>query len=120
MFSKYKNTREGFDLFNKLVINMPRHEFGSMNIDFVKTLAMILVNIKTSGEKLTIIHLYYLIHDFFINEPSVCEYIPDFILGLFDLSLNDESSIKHYYNNNDGILMMNVYDFLLNADSLEV
>ena len=102
MFDKYKNTREGFDTFNKLVINMPRHEFGSMNIDFVKTLAMILVNIKISGEKLTIIHLYYLIHNFFITQPAACESIPDFILQLFDLSLETENAIKNYYNNNDG------------------
>ena len=102
MFDKYKDTREGFDAFNKLVINMPRHEFGSMNIDFVKTLAMILVNIKISGERLTIIHLYYLIHIFFVTQPTACESIPDIILQLFDLSLQTESSIKNYYNNNDG------------------
>lgn len=102
MFDKYKNTRDGFNAFNKLALNMPRHEFGSMNINFVKILAMILVNIKISGEKLTIIHLYYLIHNSFIKEPSICENVPDFILQLFDLSLDTENAIKSYYNNNEG------------------
>lgn len=102
MFDKYKNTHDGFEAFNKLVINMPRHAFGSMNIDFVKELAMILSNIEVSDERLTIVHLYYLIHNLFITKPSVCEITPRFILQLFDFSLITEDEVKKYYNSNDG------------------
>lgn len=103
LYENYKNSRDGFDEFNKLVINMPRHEFGSMNIEFVKSLAMILCNIEYSEDKkLTIIELYYLIHIFLIKNPGSHEQIASFILQLFDFDLDTESLIKKYYNDNDG------------------
>ena len=100
LFSKYKGSREGFDEFNKLVINMPRHEFTSMNIEFVKLLASILINIKCDyTKKLTIIELYYLIHTFLLNNLEISN---KFVLQLFDLNLKSEQDIKNYYNDNEG------------------
>ena len=103
LYDNYKNTKAGFDTFNKLVINMPRHEFRIMNIKFVKSLAMILANIKyDDSERLTIIELYYLVHIFLINNPGAKEHIFPFVYQIFDLDLNTKESILNYYNTNDG------------------
>lgn len=103
LFEDYKNTREGFDAFNKLVINMPRHEFSSMNTEFVKSLAMILTNVECDhSKKLTIVELYYLIHIFLLETPDIPDNIKSFLFQLFDLNLDTESGIKKYYQENDG------------------
>lgn len=103
LYNDYKNTKEGFDEFNTFVINMPRHEFRIMNIKFVKSLAMILSNLKyDKTERLTIIELYYLVHMFLLNYPEAHEQIFDFIFQIFDLELDTKSDILNYYNTHDG------------------
>jgi len=99
MFNKYKNKYENFCDFNKMVINMPRHQFGNMNIEFAKDLARILNGIViTNDVKLTIVNLYELVH-FYLkkNMPDVSK----FIYSLFNLDLTDES-VQDYYRNNNG------------------
>ena len=96
MFDSYKNGYEQFCEFNKLVINMPRHQFGKMNILFAKDLAIVLDGISVPSDmELTIINLYALAHSY-LNEfkPDVSE----FIYGLFNLEANP----YQYYKNNDG------------------
>ena len=96
MFDKYKNGYEQFCEFNKLVINMPRHQFGKMNILFAKDLAIVLDGILVpSNMELTIINLYVLVHSYLNKfKPNISE----FIYGLFDL----EAEPYQYYRSNDG------------------
>lgn len=98
MYESYKNTRENFCEFNKRVINMPRHQFGMMNIEFIRNLALLLENIHAeSNYKLSIINLYVLVHGYLRdNKP---EYVDNFIYNLFDLTSTDP---KNYYRSNDG------------------
>ena len=96
MFDNYKNNYDKFCQFNKMVINMPRHQFGSMNILFAKDLAIILDSIVVPSDmKLTIINLYVLVHLYLMEEyPDVS----DFIYGLFDL----DADPRIYYSENEG------------------
>lgn len=96
MFDNYKNEYEQFCEFNKLVINMPRHQFGQMNVLFAKDLAIVLDGIFVPCDmELTIVNLYTLVHSYLNKfKPNVSE----FIYGLFDL----ESDAYQYYRNNDG------------------
>ncbi len=100
MFDSYKEKYENFCKFNTYAINMPRHQFGNMNIEFVKHLAAILEEIIVpSGLKLSIINLYVLIHIYLVSyKPDV----PNFIYSLFDLDIFEEKQIKKYYELNDG------------------
>ena len=100
LFNDYKNSLENFEKFNVLVINMPRHQFGSMNIAFVKQLALILKGIMNSpAEKLTIVKLYYFVHN---NIQQRRPKVSDFIYDLFDLNLYEEPEVKTFYNDNTG------------------
>ncbi len=99
MYNNYKNKYEKFSYFNKLVINMPRHEFCSMNISFVKELAKILCGITVSSDlELTIVNLYVLVHSYLKEErPN----ISDFIYSLFDFE-SASSDPESYYKENEG------------------
>ncbi len=97
----YKNSRERFEEYNKLVMNMPRHRFASMDIQFLKELASLLSNINLSTyEKVTIKDIYYHIHmSLTVERP---EEVSDYILELFDFSLIDEDSVKLKYDTTIG------------------
>lgn len=99
MYDNYKNGYEQFCKFNKMVLNMPRHEFGSMNILFAKELAIILDGLNVPNDfEMSIIDLYVLIHSYLkTSKPN----ISNFIYGLFDMELSDEAA-KTYYQQNDG------------------
>lgn len=100
MFDKYKNDYEKFCYFNTLVLNMPRHQFGTMNIKFAKDLAILLDEIKIDEScKLKIVDLYILIH-FFIKRSN--PKISNFIYDLFNLHLDKAQDIRNFYNTKSG------------------
>lgn len=100
MYDKYKNDYEKFCYFNTLVLNMPRHQFGTMNIKFAKDLAILLDEIKPDeNRKLRIIDLYVLIHYFIQNSNPR---ISNFIYELFDFNLVKKQEIKKFYNTKAG------------------
>lgn len=100
MLENYKNDYKKFEEFNKLVINMPRHEFQSINVELIKELAMILYNIRNDGaENLTLIKLYVYSHFIILDNTLNLE---SFILKLYNFELIEEEEIIKYYRKNDG------------------
>lgn len=122
MFEHYKGTFEKFEIFNKSVLNMPRHEFATMNVMFVKSLAVLIDGISLNDdEEVNDKKLYLLIHQYLLNGYD--ESIPDYIIGLFDLSLMDTYSIYKYYDEVQGrkfrhlVDVMKMWGLLENAPS---
>ncbi len=122
MFENYKNSFENFEIFNKSVINMPRHEFATMNVMFVKSLAILIDGINLNDdEQVNDKKLYYLIHLYLLNGYDEC--IPDYVVSLFDLSLMDETGINKYYDDVQGrkfrhlVDVMKMWGLLENASS---
>ena len=122
MFENYKGTIEGFETFNTSVLNMPRHEFATMNVMFVKSLALLIDGISLNDdEEVNDKKLYLLIHQYLLNGYD--ESIPDYIIGLFNLSLMDTYSIYKYYDEAQGrkfrhlVDVMKMWGLLENAQS---
>lgn len=122
MFENYKNSFENFETFNKSVLNMPRHEFATMNVMFVKSLAILIdgINLKDE-EEINDKELYYLIHQYLLK--GFDESIPDYVINLFDLTLIDEDSINKHYDDVQGrkfrhlVDVMKMWGLLENAPS---
>lgn len=105
LFDKYKNSIYGFKEFNKLVLNMPRHEFRSMNIEFVKSLAEILREVQkyySYDDKLTIVKLYTYFHKYLTVHPEARHNVEPFIISLFNFSCIGTEEVEKYYKDNDG------------------
>lgn len=122
MFENYKNSFENFKTFNTSVLNMPRHEFATMNVMFVKSLAILIDGISLNDdEEINDKKLYYLIHQYLLDGYD--ESIPDYVVSLFDLALQSEFSINQHYDNVQGrkfrhlVDVMKMWGLLENAPS---
>lgn len=122
MFDSYKGTYKKFNEFNTLVLNMPRHEFATMNVMFVKSLAILIDGISLNdNEEINDKKLYLLIHQYLLSGYD--ESIPDYIIGLFNLSLTDAHSVNRYYDEIQGrkfrhlVDVMKMWGLLENAQS---
>ena len=99
-----------------------RHEFATMNVLFVKSLAILIDGINLNDdEEVNDKQLYYLIHQYLLNGYD--ESIPDYVIGLFDLNLIDAYNIYQYYDNVQGrkfrhlVDVMKMWGLLENAPS---
>lgn len=101
LYDNYKGSIEGFEKFNVLVMNMPRHQFAKMDISFIKELASLLNNLVLDpSDKITYPDIYCAMHEFILfNKPTD---LSEYIFELFDFSLIEKKSIKDNYDKDNG------------------
>ena len=93
LYDDYKNTIEGFEEFNNLVLNIPRPSFSNVNIDYLKSLAKVLYKINYDySDNLGLVNLYCRIHENYLIDGD----LPDYLEQLFDRSLSLIQARKKY------------------------
>ena len=94
LYENYKGSMEGFNKFNNLALNMPRPSFSNVNINYLKSLAKVLCGIDyDTSEHLSIIDLYCKIHEKYLKDGD----LPDYLEPLFDKNVS-LSQAKVYYS----------------------
>jgi len=99
LFDKYKKSRENFDEFNTLVLNIPRPSFSNVNINYLKSLARLLYMIPNDDkEGYKLVDLYCKIHELYISDIE----IPDYLKELFKYDLTVSGARKYYSDTSNG------------------
>lgn len=93
LYEKYKNSLVGFEAFNNLALNMPRPTFSNVNIDYLKSLAKVLYRINyDNSEDLSIVDLYCKIHEAYVIDGD----LPEYLTPLFNRNLSLSEARKNY------------------------
>lgn len=98
LFNNYKNSYENFVKFCNMVLNIPRPQFSNVDVEFLKSLAKILLKVKYNSYTISIVDLYCLISELYINGTT----LPSFLLCLFNKQNINKIQAKRYYNNKAG------------------